>query len=290
MLLLSQTNGPALAALMLATCGSALLLWRQRDVRGTTLLEPWCWTLLSLITIALSEAAAAGDMQIARQEALRYAARMTLFCPLMALLGAKRPQHRVWQFVVLSLWMILALPAAEPLLVGREMGFDVHPARQWLFVVLIIMGVINALPTRFCPSALFFASAQLLLLGEYLPGIGWQPGPGAGLVGIALFVMAIALATVMTPVRRAARPLDRIWLEFRDRFGVLWSLRVAERINAAAARYEWPVALTWRGFRARNGQPPESQLTPQQLRALEQNMNNLLRRFVSAEWMRQRGR
>ena len=49
----------------------------------------------------------------------RFAAAVLSFAPTMALLGAKRPQNGAWQFVVITLWAILALPAFEVLLRGR---------------------------------------------------------------------------------------------------------------------------------------------------------------------------
>ena len=48
--------------------------------------------------------------QIPSHSPLDFAAAMIVFCPAMALLGAKRPQDKPWQLIVLSLWGILALP------------------------------------------------------------------------------------------------------------------------------------------------------------------------------------
>ncbi len=59
----------------------------------------------------------------------RYIAAMSTFSPIMALLGAKRPQDRGWQFIVATLWAILSLPACEWLLFGGVA--EIHPARFW---------------------------------------------------------------------------------------------------------------------------------------------------------------
>lgn len=89
------------------------------------------------------------------------------------------------------------------------------------------------------------------------------------------------LMAVGLPRGAAARsPLDRVWLDFRDAFGVAWGLRVAERLNASAAMYSWPVTLTWQGFRGR--QEGTSDIPPA---AVEEGLRGLLRRFVSPEWI-----
>ena len=36
---------------------------------------------------------------------------------------------------------------------------------------------------------------------------------------------------------------------------LVWSLRVAERMNTSAAMYAWPVQLGWQGFRDREPDP-----------------------------------
>jgi hypothetical protein len=39
-------------------------------------------------------------------------------------------------------------------------------------------------------------------------------------------------------------------LDFRNRFGGLWALRVRDQFNRAAANAGWPVALRWGGLRS----------------------------------------
>jgi hypothetical protein len=41
---------------------------------------------------------------------------------------------------------------------------------------------------------------------------------------------------------------SRTWLDFRDAFGVVWALRVMERVNTMPAAMEAGVRLNWDGF------------------------------------------
>jgi hypothetical protein len=47
--------------------------------------------------------------------------------------------------------------------------------------------------------------------------------------------------------------VDRIWLSFRDRYGLVWGQRMREQFNAAATHAGWPVRLHWRGLRMQSG-------------------------------------
>ncbi len=44
------------------------------------------------------------------------------------------------------------------------------------------------------------------------------------------------------------RRYDRVWTDFRDLFGTVWSLRVMERVNETARLQQWNWELTWSGF------------------------------------------
>src|SRR5262245_57743439 len=93
----------------------ALIARAIADARGTTLVAPMVWALVALLLLVVDAAMSSGtDGMEAKFQAI---AATATFCPLVSLLGAKRPQHRAWQWIVLSLWAVAALPAIESLIV-----------------------------------------------------------------------------------------------------------------------------------------------------------------------------
>jgi hypothetical protein len=269
----------AVAQVALVAVGTGLL-WRGRKaVAQTTLRAAWWWALASWVAVVGASLAAwltngrvdEGDWL----QSLEMAAAMTTVCPAMAVLGAKRPQHVAWQWIVLSLWVVLSLPAAEWLLFAAPP--NVHAARRWFLLVLLVPGVVNYLPTRHWPSALLFAAGQVELLAAYLPG-GSLPAGDHWLPALGLIVAALALAQRPKQPQPLGDPLDRLWRDFCNLYGIVWGLRVAERFNASAAANRWPVRLAWRGFRSPTGDGPPV-LSAAERKAVADNLSSWLRRF-----------
>jgi hypothetical protein len=76
---------------------------------------------------------------------------------------------------------------------------------------------------------------------------------------------------------------NRLWTDFRNLFGIVWALRIAERVNAQAAKEGWGVRLGMRGFiDARSGERVEP---PQEDPQIDHTLRWLLRRFVDDEWI-----
>lgn len=310
----------ALAVLSFATAA------RLRPVlRGTTLVPAAWWIAASVAAVTGLELSLVVG-RIATSSAwvgpLRFAVATTVFCPWMAVLGARRPHDRAWQWIVLSLWVILALPAAEVLLLQRGQHLEIHTARAWFLWLLIAVGVVNWLPTRMWGASLLGGAAQTLLLAEYLPGLGRSWGADGvawaliAMIGAALWIAARARPTVEPP----APSLSRAWRDFRDLFGALWALRLLERISAAAHAGRWPVTLHWDGFervadlsderretearesdaklhhesphecdRSDAAKPRAAAADPtRDCQPLQIAIDNLLRRFVEDEWLRER--
>ncbi|HEY1785865.1 MAG TPA: hypothetical protein VGG30_09965 [Pirellulales bacterium] len=275
----SAASAAALTEIALAVIGIALL-WRARKVVAqTTLSAAWCWALASWVAVVgaslACQWAGGGPEEGDWCRALQFAAAMSTVCPAMALAGAKRPQHVAWQWVVLSLWVVLALPAAQWLLFGAQPSL--HTARRWFLLVLLVPGVINYLPTRHWLAALLFAAGQAMLLAPYLPG-GNLADDDSPLPAVVLIVAAMAVAQLPGRARPTEDPLDCLWRRFCNWYGLVWGLRVAERFNAAAAANNWPVRLTWQGFRSPAGNAPPA-LSDAERKAIADNLASWLRRF-----------
>jgi hypothetical protein len=286
--------------------GLAVLVRCRSAILPTTLVSGWWWSLAALIAWAGAEflaALAPGGDWLAP---LRLAAIALSFCPAVSLVGAKRPQHVAWNIVVLSLWGIVALPAAENYFLHPGQTLTMGDARGWFLWILILLGPINFVPTRFWLASLLIAAGQTIACSRYLALLQRPLVPHAELVGLALCGIGMLSATVAARrVTPAANPYDRLWLDFRDRFGLLWGLRVQERINAAAQQYGWDLDLGWSGFHWKpeaqrkpevQAKEPDSSLAlqasvaidPAIEPALRTTLKGLLRRFVSSEWIADR--
>lgn len=284
---------PALWVVVLTAASCGQLLYRRRLVQHTTLVGPWLWTLGSVcaiggahLMIAVAHHNNVGEN--ARWEsALVFAAAASSICPLMSLLGAKRPQDRGWHFVVFSLWAILILPVTESLVLRDGQMPDVQGARSWFMLVLIGLGITNFLATRYWFPAILFGVGQLLMLSKSLPLICEFVDASPTITGFACCVLACIVASQLA-IRRApaAGSLDVVWRDFRDAFGLLWGLRVAEQVNVAARTAGWPLTLRWHGFVDERGESLDWNSLPDVTRkSLHQVIQNLLRRFVSSGWI-----
>jgi hypothetical protein len=222
-----------------------LLAWNAN--RRTALLQAVYWaavawavwgvTLLRLAAAPLEDAAP-----------LRYLALCLTGCAFVAVLGARRPGVGAWNFVVAGLLAVLLLPVASGL--GRP---SLHWANALFLAGTLAAGVLNYLPTRLLPAALTLGLGCGLELPRWFPaetgGVAWadQMALPVGLLLVALTPWVALVAVVSAPL--PAAEFDRLWVGFRDRFGLLWALRVREQFNRAAANAGWPVVLRWRGLR-----------------------------------------
>jgi hypothetical protein len=269
---------------------SLLFLVRARaKVVGTTLSAVWGWAVAAVLVVggiefALSVIASESDTSAVTLPAwampARYAAAVLALCPTIALLGAKRPQDRVWQWVVLAFWGIMLVPAARVLLLYADSRVSPHAAQGILLLVVVAMGAVNWLATRFAVAAVLAASAQLLLVAPYTPMSSIIPDVGApfALVAVLAALMACWLLEFWRPSRDS---VNRIWLDFRDQFGLFWAARVMARVNAAARAHGWPIVVTWRCLQF-NGADEHAR------KAFERSLRMLLRRFVSSAWLDER--
>lgn len=250
-----------------------LLLPAYRRLRGTTLLAPWVWAI-ACVAFWTGVEVFSNESRNYHPAALYYLAAAGTFCPMMAVMGAKRPQDRGWQWIVLSLWVVLALPVAQHMLFTRSQSFTVFAAWPLFLGVLVALELLNYLPTRFAVGAGLFAASQSLLLShslDWVPSINHAPNWAAWLACAA--VASTWLLTSLSSAPCLLSPSTR-WLRFRNAFGAFWALRVLQRVNQTAKIQNWPVRLQWSGFRELPGRND-----PLPVEAMEQCLGTLLRRF-----------
>ena len=283
------------AGLSAASAGVAYFGFRR--LRDTTLAAPAVWGVIAAAGVGgvelLVALGLAGDGTLALS-LWRYAAAVGTCMPIAAVLGAKRPQDRGWQWVVVALWMVLLVPAAQAALAPAGHRLELFAAWKLLLAALMAMGLLNYLPTRHWLAALLATAGQACLVWEYLFDAADVRQAVRVALGQALLLLALAVAAAGSRRRRTPRsspqplagamePLNYRWLNFRDDWGAFWALRVMQRINQSAELGDWPVRLDWSGFQPLDkgeiaaASPPI--LDQQRLAKIEQTLDAVLRRF-----------
>jgi hypothetical protein len=264
------------------------LLRARHRVLGTTLAAPWAWTIAALLAVGGVEFA----LSIATNEnstasvalpwwtmPARYVAAVLSLCPTIALLGAKRPQDRAWQWVVLAFWAILLVPAARVVLLYSESQVSLHAAQGVLLLVVVTMGGANWIATRYWLAAIVAAAAQCVLVAPYTPlSVAFSDvSPQIALAGALLALLVCRLLELRA---RRVDPASRTWLDFRNQFGLFWAARVMARLNLAARAHGWPIVVTWGGIQSTADEHAQ--------KAFDRSLRMLLRRFVSSDWLAER--
>jgi hypothetical protein len=257
-----------------------------RRVWGSTLTASVAWCAVSALTVAAVEtylAVSRGETTELSRSLLRYAAVASTFCPIMAVLGSKRPQNRGWQWIVVSLWIVLLVPAGQSLAAPSGQRLELSSIWRGMLIALMAMELLNYLPTRFALLAVLATVGQALLLAPYL--LSHETRELA--VGSGLLLILIAGLSALLSVRRRGKKasqscqsgplwhLEQRWFAFRDGWGAFWGLRILQRVNQTAELSGWPVRLHWsQGFVGETSAIDEAATAH-----IEQTFDSLLRRF-----------
>jgi hypothetical protein len=201
-------------------------------------------------------------------------------CAAVAVLGARRPGVRAWNFVVGGLLAVDSLAGAESLLTAGTLQLNIFQLA--CLAGPLAVGVLNYLPTQLAPAALSLLLGCALELADLvLATHGDQrrlPLSEAG--WIALTLTPWVAESCVRGSRTGSSAFDRIWRDFRNRFGLVWGQRVREQFNRSAAHAVWPIVLRWPGLRLLPGkQPPEAA----EQTAMVATLRALLKRFGPAE-------
>jgi hypothetical protein len=287
-----------------------LLVRMRAALRGTTLVTAWnwgaagvgLWCLAWAVTIFFPAAAPGLTDQI------WYAAALVLLCSTIAVLGAKRPGSRVWSgFVLVPLLFVLGWPA---LFAWRGGGL---PDRLYLsreaaltYSFVCVMGVGNYLGTRFALSGVLHGLGLLGIVASVAAlRWSWLSDPATCRIG-ATFCLSAAVwhSWLQRPPRRELlSPLDRVWIDFRDAFGLVWARRIQDRFNDTAQKSRWPARLELDGLHWQATASPSDNTASDEAAAptalpaatpaetdgagpaMEAALRWLLRRFVDPDWI-----
>jgi hypothetical protein len=160
------------------------------------------------------------------------------------------------------------------------MFLGVHPIdglRIFFLASTIAVGIFNYLPTRQAPAAvllLLAVAAELVALHA----ADWLFAAGGLWIAHLLLMSAPWLAWICLAERRVPRSdFDRLWLTFRDRWGLVWSQRVREQFNNAAVHAGWPARLYWQGLVLRE---TGAIMTPADHEKMLETLRAVLQRFL----------
>jgi hypothetical protein len=261
----------------------AATVWMRRAVRQTTLFGAWVWAV-----VAVSAWLASSILETVLPKSpivwqAWYATAVLCLCPGIAVLGSRRPTVRVWNwFVVLPLIAVLMLPVMVCWLPRGPARPAMPTAGMVAFGIVAVMSFGNYAGTRhlyysfIAPFSVI--GAMVLAHDPTNPRIAWL----SVLMLIALLEWACG-KVLMGGIEVWRSPWNRLWTDFRDLFGIVWALRIAERVNAQAAKDGWSVRLGMRGFvDAQSGERADS---PAEDPRVDHTLRWLLRRFVDEDWM-----
>ncbi len=298
--------GYPLVSLIAAAVGGACAAAGVILVRGTTAVPAAVWGLVAWLALAAEMVLRSRGqlVDLGAAASMRLVVVALALCPAMSLLGAKRPQHGVWQFIVASLAVVLALPVGRPLVLMPGSLPAVHLLAEWFMLALAIVGWMNFIATRRGVAATLITGGQLVLMRPFLPGLAIDAQTAGGIASPVVDCVAVTVAAVGTLLALAqgwrrdgmrqavfasthplAAAIDPPFLALRETLGAAWALRIAERFDQIAVSRGWPCRLSFRGLNV--SEPDEDAVWH---RDAERAFAALMRRFVTVDWLRRHAR
>jgi hypothetical protein len=298
--------GYPLVSLIAAAVGGACAAAGVILVRGSTAVPAAVWGLVAWLALAAEMVLRSRGqlVDLGAAASMRLVVVALALCPAMSLLGAKRPQHGVWQFIVASLAVVLALPVGRALVLMPGSLPAVHLLAEWFMLALAIVGWMNFIATRRGVAATLITGGQLVLMRPFLPGLaidtqiaGVIASPVVDCVAVTVAAVGTLLAVAQGSRREGLRQaslgsvhplaavIDPPFLALRETLGAAWALRIAERFDQIAVSRGWPCRLSFRGLSV--SEPNEEGAWH---RDAERAFAALMRRFVTVDWLRAHAR
>ncbi len=291
-----------LVSLIVAVAATAGAVAGGVLVRGTTAVPAAAWSVVAWLALASEMAGrwGGGLSEPGLMASMRLVVVSLSLCPAMALLGAKRPQHGVWQLIVGSLAVVLVLPVGRTLVMMPGSMPHVHLLAEWFMLALAAVGWMNFMATRRRLAATLITGGQLVLMRPFVPGLaldtqiaGVLGSPAIDCGGIFAGMLGTLLAVLQgwrrDGLRQAAgrslHPLaslvDPPFFALRETLGAAWTLRIAERFDQIAVSRGWPCRLSFGGLII-TGPERDAAWHRDAARAF----TALMRRFVTVAWLR----
>jgi hypothetical protein len=275
-------------ALNLFFCGATLVVLATAlmRLRGTTLIAPILWSMGAVSSIAIAEVVLFFPPMpgvTSWQSLVRYFAGTLTLLPVISILGAKRPQALVWNYIVASLWIVLLMPAIEVLLLKPQQTFEIYAFGPWMILGLIFYSAVHYAGTAMTLTGILVACAQIVYLSPHLPV---DPFFRREFVQstTAYFLLAAAVCGLASLPRRNDDQFRRLWAQFKSGYGTAWALRISQRLDELQIRHDWCVRLSWYGpLISRDGASPEQ--VDKDRRALARAFRSLMPRFLSARYL-----
>ncbi|MFO0908445.1 MAG: hypothetical protein U0794_08800 [Isosphaeraceae bacterium] len=214
---------------------------------------------------------------------LSYLAVLSTLAASITVLNARRPGGGAWAILMGLLVLVFLIPWLEGAGLRRGWGglerLRLDSPWNIFFGLVVIAGVTNYLPTRYGPAAVWIGFGCGL---EYLALSGWivDPSQRARIWSVAPWClgMAAVVADSIGAKPPASTSVESLWLWFRDRWGVVWALRVQDRFNRTAELQGWPFRLGWEGL---TRESPQTDVDEKALDGALDTLCGLLRRFAS---------
>jgi hypothetical protein len=214
--------------------------WRAN--RSTSLLHAVGWA--SVAWFAWGWALLMADADQRGLEPGRYVALCLSGGAGVAVLGARRPHVFAWNFVVVGLLAVMQLPLVESLVIGTDPS---DPLRIFFLSATLAVGICNYLPTLSATAVVLLAVVCVIEVLSLFAQDSWALRSDLALFHLLLLLTPWTVWVCWRP-RKDRAEFDRVWLDFRDRMGLLWAQRVRDQFNCAAVNAGWTVRLAWRGL------------------------------------------
>jgi hypothetical protein len=279
---------------LMLSIGAAARPWFQgwKAAQGTSLRGALVWAGLALLLAFLAQVIGSGEPVGSGQPwtgRLTYLTVLAILAALISVFGARTPGSGAWAILMVLLVVVMLIPWLEAAgRLRREAGLGlVRLDSPWslFYVLLVIGGVTNYLPTRYGPAAAMLGAG---LLAEYLvlTRTDWTDLARARIwefTGWTLAASAWCVEQCAPRTLSGRTDLERLWFSFRDHWGVVWGLRTRDRFNRSAELAGWPLRLTWFGLAPASSASAQTESEGPVPRQAEATLRNLIRRFVTSE-------